>query len=432
MVYFVVSNVPEKYRSCDMRRHFKQFTEAGWFECFHYRHRPETTPATTANKKPTCCCVVRVLDGQGDKFLDTYHHKIWWREEEQDMENSLGVAVILQRTKTELGKLLSLPELNPPAVMKKGNVGTPTAVFLDLVQRCKLPPPIIKKLKLEFPRTIKRKQYSAVPPIMGSWEYPAASSIEHSTSHNKPSSSSGQSTSKESTKPSTSQKPTESKGDNGHDKGRGKRRKEESWWSEEERKEEHDGSEDWERHETFHNDVGTQDRTKQKLFEEDMEIVWDKGSSGLVFYTDANFWADLEGKDTDGLWADEWDVDMGVYEGHHGDKDATDTAEKRESEQFRKFGDVEEEVGDFERHTKGFGGRIMRQQGWSAGDGLGRSTIGMIEPITAENPKHPRDKGVESIRTLTSSDFSETSHMLKYDNGGTHTAYFRSEKFLVR
>eukprot|EP00116_Pleurobrachia_bachei_P009796 sb/3470058/ len=39
---------------------------------------------------------------------------------------------------------------------------------------------------------------------------------------------------------------------------------------------------------------------------------------------------------------------------------------------------------------------------------------------------------IESIRTLTSSDFSETSHMLKYDNGGTNTAYFRSETFLVR
>eukprot|EP00116_Pleurobrachia_bachei_P018509 sb/3478771/ len=39
---------------------------------------------------------------------------------------------------------------------------------------------------------------------------------------------------------------------------------------------------------------------------------------------------------------------------------------------------------------------------------------------------------VESIRTLTSSDFSKTSHMLKYDNGCTYTVYFRSEKFLVR
>ena len=39
---------------------------------------------------------------------------------------------------------------------------------------------------------------------------------------------------------------------------------------------------------------------------------------------------------------------------------------------------------------------------------------------------------IESIRTLTSSDFSETSHMLTYANGGTNTAYFRSEKLLVR
>ena len=27
-----------------------------------------------------------------------------------------------------------------------------------------------------------------------------------------------------------------------------------------------------------------------------MEVVWDKGSSGLVFYTDGNYWEELEGK----------------------------------------------------------------------------------------------------------------------------------------
>ena len=31
-----------------------------------------------------------------------------------------------------------------------------------------------------------------------------------------------------------------------------------SFWREEEKKEEHDGAEDWERHESFNNDVGTQ------------------------------------------------------------------------------------------------------------------------------------------------------------------------------
>ena len=55
--------------------------------------------------------------------------------------------------------------------------------------------------------------------------------------------------------------------------------------------------------------------------------------------------------DTDGLWTDEWDVDMGVYEGHQGDKDARDTQEIRDSEQFRSFGDVDEKIGDFEKHT---------------------------------------------------------------------------------
>ena len=56
--------------------------------------------------------------------------------------------------------------------------------------------------------------------------------------------------------------------------------------------------------------------------------------------------------DTDGLWADEWDVDMGVYEGHRGDKDARDSQDMRNADQFRKHGDVEEKIGDFEKHTK--------------------------------------------------------------------------------
>ena len=35
-----------------------------------------------------------------------------------------------------------------------------------------------------------------------------------------------------------------------------------SFWSENERAEDHDGAEDWERHESFNNDVGTQVRNK--------------------------------------------------------------------------------------------------------------------------------------------------------------------------
>lgn len=43
---------------------------------------------------------------------------------------------------------------------------------------------------------------------------------------------------------------------------------------------------------------------------------------------------------------------MGVYEGHIGDKDARDSQDMRNSDQFKKHGDIDEKIGDFEKHTK--------------------------------------------------------------------------------
>ena len=46
-----------------------------------------------------------------------------------------------------------------------------------------------------------------------------------------------------------------------------------------------DTCEEWERHEALHNDVTSQERSKERLFEEEIELKWEKGGSGLVFYT---------------------------------------------------------------------------------------------------------------------------------------------------
>lgn len=46
-----------------------------------------------------------------------------------------------------------------------------------------------------------------------------------------------------------------------------------------------DELEDWERHESLHDDVTKQDRTSPYLFEDEIELKWEKGGSGLVFYT---------------------------------------------------------------------------------------------------------------------------------------------------
>lgn len=59
--------------------------------------------------------------------------------------------------------LRTLSELNPPALMPNGNVGTPVTVFLQLIQSCRLPPRLIKKLGLVFPKTSSNRRYGNVP-----------------------------------------------------------------------------------------------------------------------------------------------------------------------------------------------------------------------------------------------------------------------------
>jgi len=51
-----------------------------------------------------------------------------------------------------------------------------------------------------------------------------------------------------------------------------------------------DDLEEWERHEALHDDVTKQDRTSPYFFEHEIELKWEKGGSGLVFYTDDVFW----------------------------------------------------------------------------------------------------------------------------------------------
>ena len=58
--------------------------------------------------------------------------------------------------------LHKLPELHPPDIMPNGNVGTPTMHFMDLIKQCRLPPSVIKKLGLTFPKTKTNKKYGNV------------------------------------------------------------------------------------------------------------------------------------------------------------------------------------------------------------------------------------------------------------------------------
>lgn len=107
LVYFAISNIPESFRSADLRNYFSQFIEGRGFQCFHYRHRPEvikdqnrpeianeekgssSSPTGTENDEETTigsakkkttksrCCVVAVHTTEADRFARMYAGNHW-------------------------------------------------------------------------------------------------------------------------------------------------------------------------------------------------------------------------------------------------------------------------------------------------------------------------------------------------------------------
>lgn len=101
LVYFAISNIPESFRSADLRNYFSQFIEGRGFHCFHYRHRPEVirepnrpekgspsppdpeeepeTPVGSAGRTTASsrCCVVAVHAKEADRFVRMYAWNHW-------------------------------------------------------------------------------------------------------------------------------------------------------------------------------------------------------------------------------------------------------------------------------------------------------------------------------------------------------------------
>ncbi|MGH0142243.1 UNVERIFIED_CONTAM: hypothetical protein FKN15_076103 [Acipenser sinensis] len=430
VVYCVVSNIPAKFRSVDLRNYFSQFIEGGGFACFHYRHRPEvlrdpeqepgkeqaeeqpeclqsegpeegsSEPADTggqpaATGKTTCCCVVAVQANQANRFVKMYAGNQWVGSEGSWLGSRCVIKKIRvsdqsesnifpYKTKKELNSkialserfteedLTKLPEMNPPALMPSGNVGTPVTVFLELIQACRLPPRIITKLGLKFPKTGSNRRYGNVP-----FEYKATQTVrlEEGVYTANGEAIPGGDLGPGAVPPSGRKKQPRKK----HG-GPSKDGEESSCEGGDDCAESHsddddDTCEEWERHEALYEDVTNQGRCEERLFEEKIELKWEKGGSGLVFYTDAQYWKEEHG---DG-----------------GDKDARDYVRMRYEQRLRdglEEGSVQgQRIGGFEKYTKGIGRRVMEKQGWKDGSGLGHSKVGMAEALENEG-QHPKCK----------------------------------------
>ncbi|XP_074074107.1 G patch domain-containing protein 3 [Macrotis lagotis] len=457
-VYLVVSGIPVGLRSAQLRNYFSQFREqrggrdAG-FLCFHYRHRPERArrpeaagaaspepaaaaspepaaaaspepaaaaspePAAAASPEPaaaaarpsarTCCCVVSVRGPAGARrLLRMYSGRPWLDSQGNRLSGRCRIRrlrlpareagadpfpfktrkeLLSRRAVSEaftLADLRQLPELNPPALMPNGNVGTPMRIFLELIRACRLPPRIITQLQLQFPKTGSSRRYGNVP-----FEYEDSDIVEQDELVY---------TAQGEEIPETRQRacPTPITAAT-----QGEPKEEEEEEEESHSDDDNDTCEEWERHEALHEDITSQERTAEPLFEEEIELKWEKGGSGLVFYTDAQYWQEEEG-DFDEQTADDWDVDMSIYyDRDSGDKDARDSVQMRLEQRLRNGLEdgsvVNHQVGTFERHTKGIGRKVMERQGWAEGQGLGSSCSGVAEALDndGQNPRCKRGLG---------------------------------------
>lgn len=228
----------------------------------------------------------------------------------QEKKQNLSPRTNLEFSQHDLREMI---ELHPPALMPNGNVGTSLSIFRELIRTCKLPPHVIKKLDLNFSMGKSKKKYSNVPLDYTSLEKGRVllKSAPNDRDHHLGMNAKQSDLLRESSLLTTDRPETQSsKQDN--DENVSEREDNDVVYASGGNGE--SDEEEWERHESLHNDVTSQERTKERLFEEDIELKWEKGGSGLVFYTDAAFWKQHEEADFDEETADDWDVDMEIYE----------------------------------------------------------------------------------------------------------------------
>lgn len=174
--FFLIGNIPAALHAADLRAFFSRLTEGGLFLCFHYKHRPEQSKSeassNTSSDTPSKCCVAVLKKGRDEEkeFVKDFSNKNWVNSDGDTMRSKARVQLLnvveddTPHTASAMlwSDLRTLPELNPPSLMPQGNVGTPLKTFMASIRSCKLPTHVIKKLRLEFPKSRSTRAYGAV------------------------------------------------------------------------------------------------------------------------------------------------------------------------------------------------------------------------------------------------------------------------------
>ncbi|CAL8107802.1 unnamed protein product [Calicophoron daubneyi] len=467
--FVFLSNIPKDYHASDLRNFFSQFIEPRKITCFHFRHRPEIQASHANSVKSSellecvrsrrrdpsrLCCFLTLKNEYVASFLNTYHLAHWLNvKDEIPLSDQCVLRSIEFDREPDMQDILQFLEFRPPKWMPQGNVGTPTEHFFKLIKNCELERSAISKLKLNFNARSKARKYGAVP-----YKYDSYCEITPSGLFPEP----GEIRSCNGTRILNNSEFEESRTLGLFEvQASSDVSPEVHPDTESPETEDDEPCEDWERFEALHDDpykVNRDDKANIK-YEDKIELVWEKGGSGLVFHTDERTWRKMDPLRKEEFFDEpasfDWDIDMEMYEnpsvlsvgptptGHWGS--ARDTADlidmnrekgsledssitsPPEAPQCSKFG------------TEGFGSHFMRKMGWTPGGRLGAPTsavscsFGLIDPLNGSGSLPPRVRtglgyyGRRITRRNETSALTEQSkRSLSEKESSPRTVYIRS------
>lgn len=282
-MFILIGHIPPSFHTPDLRNFFSYSIEKESFVCFNYRHRPHSSHEFNL-------CICKIKANKFDEITKLYDKKNWIDSMGKLLAKKCSVIKVKitseaqnsvdsdQLNIEDINNLLEFKKI--PHWMPNGNVGTPTKIFIKYINQCIMPQSLIAKLGLNLKayKTHKKKKYSTVEYKYDEDEYEyeensnnfedfafiATTANGHKISEN-----------------IDDEKLIKEINYSKQESDKEKILKENAQHSEEE----DDDLEDWERHESLHDDVTKQDRTSPYFFENEIELKWEKGGSGLVFYT---------------------------------------------------------------------------------------------------------------------------------------------------
>ena len=421
--YFIVRNIPPSWRSHHVRNFFYHSVEEGHFRTFHFKHRKEINicdlQIDSKDTREQCCCLIELEPGSSPSVLSFYNNRNWVFTDGRVTREKCIILRVKVKCKNEPKSLKSVKErrkecrersvveftaddladfqeLNPPRhTLPRGNVGTTDDQFRHLISKCRLSTAVIKSLKLTFTRTKPYRRYQRLNHNYND------NIITPPQSHRIIETKSGHEIQPD--KLPEISKIDEKSDTTEHD---------ETVVISSDDEEDDFGMEGWEIHQSLNDDdslarrdyqltednIASASGTKERSFESDIELTWEKGGSGLVFYTDEAYWRATQ---SDGDIFDEegfvqWGQDNSAfYDPHGGDKDAKDFIDMQRH-RLRRRGIPEEKLTiDL---IQSFGGKILKKQGWNEGETIGDN--GLLDPLipSYRHPKNVRGLGYHGVK----------------------------------